>query len=57
MVWYIDAVGVHPFRAPIYTKALPLPGAPGIKYGNGELLPLGRSVRRELEGVIHGSVY
>ena len=57
MVWYIDAVGVRPFRAPIYTKALPLPGAPGIKYGNGELLPLGRSVRRELEGVIHGSVY
>ncbi|EOD38950.1 hypothetical protein EMIHUDRAFT_460424 [Emiliania huxleyi CCMP1516] len=40
-LWYIDAVGVHPFRAPIYTKALPLPGAPGIKYGNGELLPLG----------------
>ena len=40
-LWYIDAVGVYPFRAPIYTKALPLPGAPGIKYGNGELLPLG----------------
>ena len=40
-LFYIDAVGVHPFQAPIYAKAPTLPGAPSSKYDGGDLLPLG----------------
>ena len=40
-LWYIDAVGVHPFQAPIYARAPTLPGAPSCKYDGGDLLPLG----------------
>jgi len=40
-LWYIDAVGVHPFQAPVYAKAPTLPGVPSSLYDGGDLLPLG----------------